>query len=265
MSFCPKCGTAMPDGARFCPSCGTKAADRAVAPSRIEINGDTFGQVYVYVPKPLKKVRPGDVIWVTPVLAGKPMKSKLTKTTWSEADSPGTVALAYNGKQFGMVARGAEHYRRLLSEGHDVVIAAKCTGWYAKGYPELELCGYSYSVMSSWYAVARLTGFSVQPSAINGMSRLFIHSEEYEGAGLVDGEAFWCKIVQVPPAEGSKAKPKMQLLRDDMVLYSCTSRSKMYARYEPYIGRTVPAAPLSSVKEDGLNSWYAIDLFLEMP
>ena len=104
----------------------------------IHLEGGVRGNVYVYDGGPLASVAKGEAVRLDVMPGDVTMKSTLTGTVWSSAESY-DVPLAYRGRAVGFTSAESAAIRELVGRGHSVSVAAVRTGTYAKGIPEMKV------------------------------------------------------------------------------------------------------------------------------
>lgn len=258
----------------------------------LTLEGDEERTAYTYDPAPLKGTRKGSTFYADVVFRRTRLTSPSTGGTWDTA-TDGGVALARDGRLFGMTNTLAETFRELDKLGYSVRVKVKRLGMYDRVIPEVVLKIPHPSEIFFWRdgcaGLGREVPFEERHSEEceqaawmeRDRKRLSRNTEQELPLGVV-GEAFFFEDGEwggqkpnrgvatldvstewIPTPKGSQAKPHIAVLVSGEKVRELNARNGTYKTMAEHVGE-MPY--LSTCKRwergDGSYCWMVTVVYL---
>ena len=269
----------------------TTCGDDRFRASILTLEGDEERTVYTYDGAPLKGTRKGSKFYVEVVTSPVHLHSEATGSDWD--GSTGGVALAYNGRVFGMTGALEKTFREIAAAGYWIRIKAKRVGMYCEGIPEIVLmipdpaeiflwrdackglgrevpfderhsqeCEHAAELERTRWHLSKMTGV-VLPLGVDG-DTLFVEDDEWVGdkpaAGTVKVDI---STELIPTPKGSSAKPHVLVRCCGKAFRELSARNRQHALFLKHVGDTPYLATCKKhVRDDGTYCWKVTVVFM---
>lgn len=250
----------------------------------LTLEGNAERTVYTYDPKPLKGTRKGSVFYADVIFERTKLVSPSTGGEW-DTDVDGGVALARNGKPFGMMNTLTRTFRELEGLGYSVKV--KRTGMYDKVIPLVVLQIPEPDEVFFWRDVCHALGREVPfERRHDGECELAVECErqrrrlsratQKDLPPGVDGEVFFFEdsvwtgprpgygtaelsisTTWMPTPKGSSAKPHISVMLSGEEILDLSARSVgRYRTMSEHVGQSPLVATVKRYKrDDGTFCW----------
>lgn len=257
----------------------------------VVLDGDSEKQAYTFDGAPLKGMRNGDVAFARIVASPTRLHSDATGSDWDSSD--GGVALAVNGRVFGMTNTLDTTFRELAVKGYDIQVKIKRVGLYCKGIPDIVLMIPDKSEIYLWRDACRALGREVpfeerhsneceeaaeleqnrrRISKMSGMvlplgidgEVFFFENDEWDGARPDDGETAVLDIEteELPPKKGSTAKPHISMKSFGVEVKDISARNRQYEVMSQHVGDHPLVSTCTKYERDGKTLWCVTVVYL---
>ena len=245
---------------------------------QIVLEGDTERTVYTYDGVPLKGTRKGSTLYADVVTEHIRLHSKATGSDWDSSD--GGVALAVNGKPFGMTSTMEKTFKELKETGYDVKVKIKRLGMYCEGIPQIVLmipepeeifhwrdacralghevpfedrhneeCELAAELENERHRLSRSSGLEL-PIGVDG-DIFFINDEDWPGAKPdLGNEHVEISSAIIPTPKGSSAKPHVTVSVSGKMFVELTARNRQYPAMARHVGEKPYAATCQRYMRD---------------
>lgn len=258
------------------------------------LEGDEERTVYTYDGAPLKGTRKGSKFYVEVVTSPVHLYSRVTESDWD--GSSGGVALAYNGRVFGMTNTLDKTFRDIDAAGYRIRIKAKRVGMYCEGIPEIVLMIPDPDEIFLWRDACKGLGREVPfderhspecenaakqegerrrlskmtevdlPFGVDGDS-LFVEDDEWVGDRPTVGSVkVDISTELIPTPKGSSAKPHVLVRCSGKEFYELSARNRQHAFFLEHVG-DIPylATCKKHTRYDGTYCWQVTVVFMRQP
>lgn len=200
----------------------------------IIVDGDEELTIYVYDGLPLAGIGIGEKFYVTATDKPVTLFSTATGTRWSNHEDGG-VALLYEGRPFGFLPSYSDSINDLLRRGFTIHFAAKNTGVYLPGIPDIMACKPEINHFHQWLKLQALSGKAIPIDsdilAFNITPEDFMFNKMYRHPVMLT-------LQFADPIPGSQAKRHIEVFFNNDFIGEYTGRSLYYKALEPYCGRS---------------------------
>ena len=260
------------------------ADERRTCCEELVLEGDEERTAYTYDGAPLKGTRKGSEFYVEVVTSPVYLYSKVTGSDWD--GSAGGIALAYNGRPFGITNALSSTLREISAVGYRIRIKAKRVGMYCEGIPEIVLMIPEPDEIFLWRDACRALGREVPFSDR--------HSQECEDAAWlerersrlskatgtnlplgVEGDVIFVEDDKwtgdkpanrsvkvdistelIPTPKGSSAKPHVLIRYGEEAFCELSARNRQHSTFLKHAGETPYLATCKKhARGDGTHCW----------
>lgn len=258
----------------------------------LTLEGDAERTVYTYDGSPLKGTRKGSVLYADVVTTPMRLHSDVTGSDWDSAETGG-VALAVNGKVFGMTSTLEKTFKELAAAGYSVKVKIKRVGMYCEGIPQVVLmipepreifhwrdackalgrevsfeerhsdeCDRAASMEDERVRLSRSCGKEL-PIGVDG-DVFFFNDESWPGKKPESGSVnVSISSELIPTPKGSSAKPHIVVTVDGTPAVELSARNRQYSAMSHHIGERPYFANCQKYsRDDGSFAWKVTVVYL---
>lgn len=260
------------------------ADERRTCCEELVLEGDEERTAYTYDGAPLKGTRKGSEFYVEVVTSPVYLYSKVTGSDWD--GSAGGIALAYNGRPFGITNALSSTLREISAVGYRIRIKAKRVGMYCEGIPEIVLMIPEPDEIFLWRDACRALGREVPfsdrhcqecedaawlererwrlskatginlPLGVEG-DVIFVEDDKWTGDKPANRSVkVDISTELIPTPKGSSAKPHVLIRYGEEAFCELSARNRQHSTFLKHAGETPYLATCKKhARGDGTHCW----------
>ena len=213
--------------------------------------------VYVYDPKPLRRLSDGSRLFLEISFADRIMTSTATRRNHRIGQlNPDEYCVMLNGKPIGFTVFAGTHFKKLWKKGVLVKLKAKINGTVPgyRGIPNVVLQVPEYSIATRH--VQTKLAFPWYEPGMKSMS-FWVAEDDWDDESILNKRTN-CSLRMIPTPEGSSAKPRVGFFKNEHQLFSVGARLSSYAELADMAGIECTVKAMKKVSSKGSGYYYSV-------